>query len=144
MERMCLTKVNLLSSITPRMLKDLHEFKEVLSIIRSGWGGNIITDLLAIMLWVLLRLSHIPHELNHVLILLRSLLRDSVTSDLIFGYGKLAKRVASSVYDTIIFSSLNHISWVYNMKNKGPRTLPCGTPEKTLLHSLDWPSTTTV
>ena len=33
-----------------------------------------------------------PHKLRHVLILLRSLLRDSVTSDLIFGDGMCAKK----------------------------------------------------
>ena len=74
-----------------------------------------------------------PHKLHHVLIVLRPLLRDLVTSDVIFGDGTLAKRVASSAYDTSIFSNPNHISWVYNMKSKGPRTLPCGTPEITFL-----------
>ena len=74
-----------------------------------------------------------PHKLHHVLILLRSLLRNSVTSDLIFGDGIRATRVASSAYDTSIFSNPNHISWAYNMKSKGPSTLPCGTPEITFL-----------
>ena len=53
-----------------------------------------------------------PHKLHHVLILLRSLIRDSATSDLIFGNGIRAKRVASSSYDTGIFFNQNHISWV--------------------------------
>ena len=78
-----------------------------------------------------------PHKLQHVQILLRSLLRDSVTSDLIFGDGIRAKRVASSAYDTRIFSNPNYISWVYNMKSNGPSTLPCGTPEITFLYSLN-------
>ena len=73
-----------------------------------------------------------PHKLHYVLILLR----DSATSDLIFGDGIRAKRVASSAYDTSIFSNPNHISWVYNMKSKGPNALPCGTPEITFLYSL--------
>ena len=77
-----------------------------------------------------------PHKLHHVLILLRSLLRDSVTSDLIFGDGIRAKGVASSAYDASIFSKPNHISWVYNMKSKGPSTLFCGTPEIILLFTL--------
>ena len=85
-----------------------------------------------------------PHKLHHVLILLRSLLRDSVTSDLVFGDGLHGKRVASSAYDTSIFSNPNHISWVCNMKSKGPSTLPCGTPKITFLYSLNWPSTTTL
>ena len=65
-----------------------------------------------------------PHKLHHVLILLRSLLRDSVTSDLIFGGGIRAERVASSAYGTSIFFNPNHISWAYSMKSKGPSTFP--------------------
>ena len=38
MERMCLSKVNLLSNIIPRILKNSHEFREVLPTKRSGWG----------------------------------------------------------------------------------------------------------
>ena len=78
-----------------------------------------------------------PHKLRHVLILLRSLLRDSATSDLIFGDGIRTKRVASSTYDTSIFSNPDHILWVYNTKIKGPSTLPRGMPEITFLCSLN-------
>ena len=75
-----------------------------------------------------------PHKLHHVLVILRSLLKDSVTSDLIFGDGICAKRVAlSSSYDTSTFSNPSYISWEYNMKSKGPSMLPCGTPELTFL-----------
>ena len=108
MERMCLSKVNLLSNITPRILKNSQEFREVLPTKRSGWGGNTVLDLLTVILWVLLGFSLMPHKLHYVLILLRPLLRDSVTSDLIFGDGIRAKRVASSAYDTSIFSNPNH------------------------------------
>ena len=54
MERMCLLKVNLLSKVTPRILKNSQEFREVLPTKRSGWGGNTVLDLLTIILWVLL------------------------------------------------------------------------------------------
>ena len=40
MERMCLSKVNLLSNVTPRIFKNSQEFREVLPIKRSRWGGN--------------------------------------------------------------------------------------------------------
>ena len=72
--------------------------------------------------------------MHHVLILIRSLLKDSVTSDLIFEDGIQAKREASSVYDTSIFSSPNQISWIYNMKSKGPSALSCDAPEISLLY----------
>ena len=36
MERMCLSKVNLLSNITPRILRESQEFREVLPIKDQG------------------------------------------------------------------------------------------------------------
>ena len=41
-----------------------------------------------------------PHKLHRVIILLRSLLWDSVMPDFIFGDGIHTKRVVSSAYDT--------------------------------------------
>ena len=51
--------------------------------------------------------------------------------------------MASPVYMSI-FSNQNHISWVYNMKNKGSSTLPHSTPKIIFLYSLDCPSTITL
>ena len=62
MERMCLSKVNFLSNIIPRILKNSQEFREVLPTKRSGWGGNTVLDLLTIILWVLLGFSLMPHK----------------------------------------------------------------------------------
>ena len=47
---MCLAKVNFLSDIIPRIVKESCEFREVLLLKRSECGGNMVLDLLTCQL----------------------------------------------------------------------------------------------
>ena len=87
MDQICSSKVNFESNKSPINLNESHTETSILLIIRAGWGGCNVLDLLKTILWVFFAFNFIPHDVHHSFILVRSLFIDSATDALNSGDG---------------------------------------------------------
>ena len=98
----CVSKDNLLLSVTPRSIRDLDTSRLSPHEVKGGWDGQGVIDQLIVIECVLRVLSFIPHVEHHDWILAKSLFKELATS----------LNSEGDAYEKILFSRSFHISAV--------------------------------
>ena len=86
---------------------------------------------------VLFAFNFIPQRSHHSLTFTSSRLRNSAIVTPTPRDDTTAIKVESSVQPINLFYRMEKKSELYRRKNNGPKTLPCGTPDKTLISYSD-------